>query len=389
MSSYARHAGARISFADQPDHAETDTDGEPADVVILGSDIIRNTPVDDLESFLNGLSANLVAIAPQQSDAEAVSRFGDHVFVLRNLVRRRNYLHAIAVAAGRSSPKEALLLPADLADEPEQPVRQQPSIDFPEDGPRVLVAEDHPTNREVLQRQLNRLGIQADIATHGEEAFSLYQANDYQLLLTDCHMPGMDGYELTRKIREIEKESGAHLPVIAITANALSGEQQRCIAAGMDDYLSKPVEISVLDAKLRSWMDLPSPTATDLMRPVASAPAPVTEAEAEAAISIDILQDLVGDDRESLRALLQSFVESIDASSDEITAARATANADAFEEATHKLLGAARTAGAPGLVSVLNLMRDTAMTGDWAELESQQAGLFREISRVKAFVDAF
>ena len=257
----------------------------------------------------------------------------------------------------------------------------------------MLVAEDHPTNREVLRRQLNRLGIQADIATHGEEAFSFYQVNDYQLLLTDCHMPGMDGYELTRKIREVEKESGAHLPVIAITANALSGEQQRCIAAGMDDYLSKPVEISVLDAKLRSWMDLPSPTASDLMRPVASAPAPVTEAaaeaEAEAAISIDILQDLVGDDRESLRALLQSFVESIDASSDEITAARATANADAFEEATHKLLGAARTAGAPGLVSVLNLMRDTAMTGDWAELESQQAVLFREISRVKAFVDAF
>ncbi|MRG70812.1 response regulator [Alphaproteobacteria bacterium HT1-32] len=393
LSSYARYAGAHISFADHPDHAQTGINGDPVDVVVLGSDIIRKTPADDLESFLSGLSANLVAIAPRQSDAEAVSRFGEHVFVLRNLVRRRNYLHAIAVAAGRSSPKEALLLPANLVDESEQPVREQPSIDFPEDGPKVLVAEDHPTNREVLRRQLNRLGIQADIATHGEEAFSFYQVNDYQLLLTDCHMPGMDGYELTRKIREVEKESGAHLPVIAITANALSGEQQRCIAAGMDDYLSKPVEISVLDAKLRTWIDLPSPAASAVMRPAVSVPAPMTgtnpEAEAEAAISIDILQDLVGDDRDSLRTLLQSFVDSIDSSSDEITAASDAGDADAFEEATHKLLGAARTAGAPGLVSVLDLMRKTAMAGDWASLKNQQADLFRETSRVKAFVDAF
>ena len=113
------------------------------------------------------------------------------------------------------------------------------------------------------------------------------------------------------------------------------------------------------------------------------------EAEAEAAISIDILQDLVGDDRDSLRTLLQSFVDSIDSSSDEITAASDAGDADAFEEATHKLLGAARTAGAPGLVSVLDLMRKTAMAGDWASLKNQQADLLRETSRVKAFVDAF
>lgn len=391
LSSYARHAGAILSFADQPDHPENGIHDDPADVVVLGSDIIRNTSPDDLERFITGLSPNMVVIAPRQTDAEAVRQFGERAFVLRNLLRRQTYLHAIAVAAGRSSPKEALFLQTSQEDETEPSVREQRSIDFPEDGPRVLVAEDHPTNRDVLRRQLNRLGIQADIATHGEEAFRLYQENDYQLLLTDCHMPGIDGYDLTRKIRNLEAEGGARLPIIAITANALSGEQQRCIAAGMDDYLSKPVEISVLDAKLRAWIDLPSSPASKTTQSATSVPVAVAgpDAGAVVAISIDVLQDLVGDDQDSLRALLQSFVDSTSSSSEDLSIACDTHDADAFEEAIHKLLGASRTAGAPGLVTILNMMRDTAKAGDWAALKNQQGELSREIGRVKAFVDAF
>ena len=120
----------------------------------------------------------------------------------------------------------------------------------------VLVVDDHPINRMLLKQQLGLLGLHPDAAADGVEALALWQSHHYDLIITDCHMPEMDGYELTRTIRDIEKKSGARpIPIIAWTANVLAEEEQHCRAAGMDDILTKPTELADLRAKLLNWLD--------------------------------------------------------------------------------------------------------------------------------------
>ncbi|WP_019027624.1 ATP-binding protein [Colwellia piezophila] len=111
-----------------------------------------------------------------------------------------------------------------------------------ENGQLILVAEDHPTNQMVIKRQLERLHFHADFVDDGEQALSAIMQQNYGLLLTDCHMPNMDGYQLTRTLRE----QGNIIPIIALTANALTGEAERCHNLGMNDYLTKPISLDML-----------------------------------------------------------------------------------------------------------------------------------------------
>lgn len=118
--------------------------------------------------------------------------------------------------------------------------------------PRILVAEDNEINQVVIRRQIEQLGYRATIVGDGRAAMKEWLNGDFDIVLTDCHMPEMDGFALTRHIREIESaRPGGHIPIVAITANALNGEAERCLSAGMDGYLSKPVKL----AELKSTID--------------------------------------------------------------------------------------------------------------------------------------
>jgi len=118
---------------------------------------------------------------------------------------------------------------------------------------RILLAENNQTNQKVITQQLALLGYETELAINGVEAMKLLIAGKFDLLLTDCHMPEMDGFELTQNIRA-GRTIRTDLPIIAITANALSGEAEKCKAAGMDDYLSKPVELGALRTALEKWL---------------------------------------------------------------------------------------------------------------------------------------
>lgn len=118
----------------------------------------------------------------------------------------------------------------------------------------ILIAEDNVSNQTVLQQQMAVLGFRADIVENGAKAWELITNGNYDLLLTDIHMPQMDGYELTDRIREAERASGKHLPIIALTANAMSVDEKRCMEHGMDAYISKPVSIDVLQSVLEIWL---------------------------------------------------------------------------------------------------------------------------------------
>ena len=127
-------------------------------------------------------------------------------------------------------------------------------LDMPRTKGRVLVAEDNRMNQELIALQLEMLGLDADVADNGEDALKLAVSNRYDLLLTDIHMPDMDGYELTRSLRSSDVAHVRDMIIIAITANASGDEKNRCLTCGMNDYLSKPVEIVRLRQVIRNWL---------------------------------------------------------------------------------------------------------------------------------------
>lgn len=117
----------------------------------------------------------------------------------------------------------------------------------------MLIVEDNAANLKVAMRMVERLGYRADKAGNGIEAVRVLGGMDYDAVLMDCQMPEMDGYEATRQIRRHEK-TGRHTPIIAMTASAMAGDRERCLAAGMDDYISKPVKLHVVAAVLERWV---------------------------------------------------------------------------------------------------------------------------------------
>ena len=119
---------------------------------------------------------------------------------------------------------------------------------------KVLVAEDNITNQRLALAQLKRLGIAADVVNNGREAVAAIERNNYELVLMDCQMPEMDGFEATRAIRRVQHRTGKHVVIVAMTANAMEGNRDTCIAMGMDDYVSKPVQFDKLESLLARWL---------------------------------------------------------------------------------------------------------------------------------------
>lgn len=120
--------------------------------------------------------------------------------------------------------------------------------------PKILLVEDNPINQSVTTAILNKLGYRVTVASDGAEALKLFHAESWQVILMDCQMPVMDGYESTRRIRLAEAGRGVHLPVIAVTAHVSEADRQKCLESGMDDYLPKPFGLEDLAAMLKRWL---------------------------------------------------------------------------------------------------------------------------------------
>ena len=216
-----------------------------------------------------GLSAEQCAKLFQpfaQADSSTTRRFGGTglgLSIVRRLAQLMQGDVAVESALGvRSTFKVTLTLRAAPADSPLKELTRPragllsaPTLPADASPPRVLVVDDHPVNRRVLVRQLELLGLAADTAKDGAEALEAWTRQNYAAVLADIHMPGMDGYALVRCIRGSEAERHKdRTPVVAVTANALKGEEERCLAVGMDAYITKPVNIYRLRDTLARWL---------------------------------------------------------------------------------------------------------------------------------------
>ncbi len=232
-------------------------------------------------------------------------------------------------------------------------------------GRGVLVVDDHPINREVLVRQLLALGVDADSASDGQGGVRAWQAGRYAIVFADVHMPILDGFEMTAEIRRLETLEGRkRTPIVAVTANAMAGEDERCRAAGMDGYLSKPVTLARLRATLQRWLN------------GAQAPAP--------AIDRATLDTWLEDDEAARRNLLRKFGMSTSESRHDIETAMAAGDLPALAAAAHRLKGSALAVGAHALGEAAATVERAAKAGDRASCQDGMGPLAVELQRAQA-----
>ena len=226
-------------------------------------------------------------------------------------------------------------------------------------GLPVLAVDDHPINRTLLARQLALLGLPVELAENGNQALAKWKSGRYCLILTDCHMPGMDGYDLTRAVREIEAREGRpHIPIIAWTAAALHGEVQRCHAAGMDDVLLKPTELASLRQTLARWLPFTPANGRPSAAPVALDRAVLTALTGSAEDEEVILRDFIAQTHRDLAAL---------------EAALTANDLSAAAREAHRIKGASRMVGAQALAQRSDRLEQAAHGGNAQEARQRLA----------------
>jgi len=231
----------------------------------------------------------------------------------------------------------------------EQATTNKKHLEFNGEGVRVLVVDDHPVNLMFARKLLKKLGIErVQLADSGEEAFEYTQVGMYDAILMDCQMPGMDGFQATEAIRNMHKGRALHTPIIAVTANAMKGDRERCLAAGMDDYISKPIKPEILAEMLAKWIE--ARPAVDKIAPVGIETAPESPSEkSDADIPVDLEHfNFMFEDSEpdEIKELMELFDEQALLSIKELETYCLDGEQEDWKKAAHKLKGSAANLGA-------------------------------------------
>jgi len=255
---------------------------------------------------------------------------------------------------------------------------------------RILVAEDNVINQMVTLGQLEKLGYQADLAVNGLEVLIATRKTNYAIILMDCQMPEMDGYEATRRICA-EMDAAQRPSIIALTAHAMAGDSAKCLAAGMDDYISKPVKLEELAAKLTRWeashlTAQPADEGTHSEQaPEDSAPMPSPASSVLDRERLDTLKELDPDDGGAFYIkLLETFLNSAKSDIDEIQSALSALDFPKLRDKAHALKGASRNMGAEQMGQTCQELE--AQANDQAKDKADQLfeNLIREFTCVKS-----
>ncbi|MGI9302181.1 MAG: ATP-binding protein [Gammaproteobacteria bacterium] len=363
--------------------------GRPFDVLVQGLAWSEREHAE-LRKSLHGdpqlSNIRFVVLRRDRSRADR-AEIVDAVTVEGTPLRRESVLTAVAVAAGRASPE--VRYEEEIADLSRG---EAPSIEEAEAlGELILVAEDDPTNQNVIRRQLGALGYAAEVVADGEQALRSLEKRNYAILLTDCHMPVMDGFRLAQTVRSTENAAGEHLPIVAITASVLKGDLDRCLDAGMDDYLPKPVEMVKLKQMLAKWMPATADASADVpSAPLADNPQRNTASdEDQAPIDLTFLRDCFGDDDATHREILKDFVDSTPSYIQSIHTALNQKSATEVASLAHAFKSAARTVGARELADLCQNLEYAGKAERWDRIETLAPRLDPAMESVTHFVASF
>lgn len=287
-------------------------------------------------------------------------------------------------------------IPLLSAPEDQKPVNlyderhNQLNDDLPKDI-RILAVDDHPVNQIFAQKLLTKLGfMNVDIAENGKEALDKISMQSYDIVLMDCQMPEIDGYQATSILRDSEKGTDEHLPVIALTANAMIGDKEKCLRAGMDDYLSKPMKPADLVKTMKKWIrassyDSPLP-ANEEETVFKAEPVPrFNAAPIESPIDLDHLAMFTDGDPDEEKELLTLFFEQADISIHSLKDAIDNKDDEEWRKAAHKLKGSSANFGANPLSSLCKNAEDEYMLDIQAK-SAMLSSIEYEITRVDEFM---
>lgn len=258
----------------------------------------------------------------------------------------------------------------------------------------ILVAEDNETNQDVIKQQLAMLGYAADIAADGHEALAMWREEQYCLLLTDIHMPYMDGYQLTEAIRQEESQKKlSRLPIIALTAVALKGEDENCIKIGMDDYLSKPAPLTAMKAMLDKWLPEqkePAVAQAQIEQPASqqAAQAPFSgETEPDYPVwDENALGRVVGNNPTMQQHLLEKFLSQANDKIHALCAAADSGDASTVGNLAHAFKSASRTIGAMQLGELCFALEKLGKAGDIQACLAMSAQLQGQLNLAEAAI---
>jgi PAS domain S-box-containing protein len=382
LARYLRHAGVRVQGAASLDAAARVA--APLEQAVVIHTSRRLMPEGDAlrRAFATAGSARHLRLVrnagPCDVDADGTTT------IERNGLRRGALLRAVGVIAGRCSPEVF----HDTTNESAAAPPAAPSVaEAREQGRLILIAEDDAVNRKVILRQIGMLGYAAEVAENGEQALRLWRGGRYALLLTDLHMPEMDGYTLAETIRGLELARGiahAHrLPIVALTANAMRGEAQRALAAGIDEHMTKPLQLSKLQAVLERWL-APEAADSSIGELIAHGSTP-----ASTPLDVTVLESLVGDDRGVVSELLEAFRVAARRAADEVKDRAGRGDATGVGAVAHRLKSSSRSVGALALGDLCAEVELACATGTRRPIADMSSRLDQAVAEVEHRITAY
>ncbi len=259
-------------------------------------------------------------------------------------------------------------------------------VSIAEHVPVILLVEDNLLNQKVALILLERLGLKTKLATNGKEALELLAKEKFSLILMDCHMPEMDGFEAAVAIRKLEALSGTYTPIIAVTALAMAGDRERCIAAGMDDYISKPIDKNVLQIKINHWLRTEviyqsQQLHRKYLRPNSS----LTLVEGQP-INLVELEEFYGG--EQLTQMLTAFIVNTEEMILKMRSHMSERNMWPIARLAHEVKASCASIGAKQLSRSCLYLEQAVGQQDWMEAEETLSSIEKTFATLKSFIES-
>ena len=392
-------AGARVELAasgaevaERLGQARADAHECPFDAILLdyhlrgagGEAIGRGIRADPA---LAGVALLLMSASGQQGEAELAETAGFDAYLVKP-VSAGVLVGAVALSIERRRTGRARSLVTRHALGDHRPMAEDVSP-LPREV-RVLLAEDNPVNQRIAVRMLEELGASAEVVVDGYQALQALERETFQAVLMDCQMPGMDGYLATRRIRELERTRSGHVPIVAMTANALQGDRERCLAAGMDDYLTKPMTRRALREALSRCTGggtIGSASGAEASSAGAAASARVDDLAVDRVRFGEMEQMFASSPGGFCEQVLKVFVTGAGDKLRELERALAVPDLAAFQALAHTIKGSARNIGFTAVGDLAERAEESAGRG--AVDAALLAQLAAELGRVERFVERY